>query len=77
MVGGLKSRLKFILLCHGSAIILVVGHLSQLSYQNGKILADYCRILSEAYNNPFVGPTTEIVAQCLPHFTYFTCYLET
>jgi hypothetical protein len=62
MVGGLESRLKIILLCHGSATILVVGHLSQLGYQNCKILADYCRVLSEAYNNSFVGPTTEIVA---------------
>ena len=71
----LESRLRFILLCHGSATILVVDHLSQLGYQNCKILADYYRILSEGYINSFVGPTTEIVAQCLPHFAYFTHHL--
>ena len=33
----LESRLRFILLCHGSPTILVVGHLSQPGYQNCKI----------------------------------------
>ena len=68
----LESWFKFIPLCHGSTTVLVVGHFSQLGYQNCKILADYCRNLSEAHNNGFVGPATEIVAQGLPHFIYFT-----
>ena len=68
----LESWFQFIPLCHGSTTVLVVGHFSQLGYQNCKILADYCRNLSEAHNNGFVGPATEIVAQGLPHFIYFT-----
>ena len=47
----LESWFKFIPLCHGSTTFLVVGHFSQLGYQICEILADYCRNLSEAYNN--------------------------
>ena len=47
----LKSWFEFIPLCHGSTAVLVVGHFSQLGYQICEILADYCRNLSEAYNN--------------------------
>ena len=47
----LEYWFKFIPLCHESTTVLVVGHFSQLGYSSCKILADYCRNLSEAYNN--------------------------